>query len=145
MHVTDWLPTLVEAVGLQPPLGIDGISHWKAFRDGGELTRTEMLYNFKNISNGTPIAALRQGNWKYLSHVNGFDGWNPAPEDLLQEGRNPTKDPQANPTHFNQLFDLASDPLEEVKHTISKMNSMIGLHCKLCSTTWRTRNRNGQH
>ena len=145
MHVTDWLPTLVEAVGLQPPLGIDGISHWKAFRDGGELTRTEMLYNFKNISNGTPIAALRQGNWKYLSHVNGFDGWNPAPEDTLQEHQNPTKDPHANPTHFNQLFDLASDPLEEVKHAISKMNSMMGLHCKLCSTTWRTRNQNGQH
>jgi len=113
MHVTDWLPTLVEAVGLDPPVGIDGISHWKAFRDGGEMTRTEMLYNFKNISSGTPIAALRQGNWKYLSHVNGFDGWNPAPEDTLQEHQNPTKDPHANPTHFNQLFDLASDPLEE--------------------------------
>jgi len=108
--VTDWLPTLVEAVGLEPPIGIDGISHWKAFRDGGELTRTEMLYNFKNISGGTPIAALRQNNWKYLSHVNGFDGWNPAPEDALQEHQDPTKDPRA---HFNQLFDLASDPLEE--------------------------------
>jgi len=110
MHVTDWLPTLVEAVGLEPPIGIDGISHWKAFRDGGELTRTEMLYNFKNISGGTPIAALRQNNWKYLSHVNGFDGWNPAPEDALQDHQNPIKDPRA---HFNQLFDLASDPLEE--------------------------------
>ena len=112
MHVTDWLPTLLEAVGLQPPIGIDGISHWKAFRDGGELTRTEMLYNFKNISDGSPIAALRQDNWKYLSHVNGFDGWNPAPEDTLQQHQNPKKDPRA---HFNQLFDLASDPLEEVK------------------------------
>ena len=50
MHVTDWLPTLLEAVGLDPPQGIDGISHWRAFKDGGQLTRKEMLYNFKNIS-----------------------------------------------------------------------------------------------
>merc|ERR1711963_393899 len=28
MHVTDWLPTLLEAVGLNAPVGIDGISHW---------------------------------------------------------------------------------------------------------------------
>jgi len=110
MHVTDWLPTLLEAVGIEPPIDIDGISHWKAFRDGGELARTEMLYNFKNISGGTPIAALRQGNWKYISHINGFDGWNPAPEDTWQDQQNPTK---ANEAHFNQLFDLASDPLEE--------------------------------
>ena len=124
MHVTDWLPTLVEAVGLDPPVGIDGISHWKAFRDGGELSRTEMLYNFKNISGGTPIAALRQGNWKYLSHVNGFDGWNPAPEDTLQEQQKPTKEPHTHQKYFNQLFDLASDPLEEVKHNNLKMNSI---------------------
>ena len=111
MHVTDWLPTLLEAVGIEPPIDTDGISHWKAFRDGGELARTEMLYNFKNISGGTPIAALRQGDWKYISHINGFDGWNPAPEDTWQDQQNPTK---ANEAHFNQLFDLASDPLEEV-------------------------------
>ena len=135
MHVTDWLPTLLEAVGLQPPIGIDGISHWKAFRDGGELTRTEMLYNFKNISDGSPIAALRQDNWKYLSHVNGFDGWNPAPEDTLQQHQNPKKDPRA---HFNQLFDLASDPLEEVK--------LISISIFFfCSTIWPTRNQSGQH
>ena len=130
MHVTDWLPTLVEAVGLQPPVGIDGISHWKAFRDGGKLTRTEMLYNFKNISGGPPRAALRQGDWKYLSNVKGFDGWNPAPEDTLQEDllwqrvfvnisieedQNPTQEPRAKATYFNQLFNLASDPLEKVK------------------------------
>ena len=116
MHVTDWLPTLVEAVGLQPPVGIDGISHWKAFRDGGELTRTEMLYNFKNISGEPPRAALRQGDWKYLSNVKGFDGWNPAPEDTLQEDLLwPTKEPRAKATYFNQLFNLASDPLEKVK------------------------------
>ena len=119
MHVTDWFPTLLEAVGLQPPVGIDGISHWKALRDGGQLTRTEMLYNFKNISGGTPIAALRQGDWKYLSHVKGFDGWNPAPEDTLQETQNLTQEPYAaKPSYFNQLFHLLSDPLEKVKRTI---------------------------
>ena len=116
MHVTDWLPTLLEAVGLDPPQGIDGISHWKAFKDGGQLTRKEMLYNFKNISNGTPIAALRQDNWKYLSHVKGFDRWKPAPEEKLREDQNLTVEPYAKPSYFNQLFDLASDPLEKVKN-----------------------------
>ena len=139
MHVTDWLPTLVEAVGLEPPVGIDGISHWNAFRDGGKLTRTEMLYNFKNISGGTPIAGLRQGEWKYLSHVKGFDGWNPAPEDILNEDQNPTQEPYAKPSYFNQLFNLASDPLEKVKQNNLKMGSSV------FSTIWPMRSQNGQH
>merc|ERR1712004_964126 len=101
MHVTDWLPTLLEAVGLDAPVDIDGISHWKSFRDGEEMTRTEMLYNFKNISNGEPIAALRQGGWK------------PAPEDTFEECTSCEEELRANPSHFNQLFDLATDPLEE--------------------------------
>jgi len=113
MHVTDWLPTLLEAVGLNAPVGIDGISHWKSFRDGDEMTRTEMLYNFKNISNGEPIAALRQGSWKYISHINGYDGWNPAPEDTFEECTSCEEELRANPSHFNQLFDLSTDPLEE--------------------------------
>ena len=92
------------------------------------MTRTEMLYNFKNISNGEPIAALRhgtwkyikyikylrQGSWKYISHINGFDGWNPAPEDTFEECTSCEEELRANPSHFNQLFDLATDPLEEV-------------------------------
>ena len=87
-----------------------------------------MLYNFKNISNGEPIAALRhdtwkyikyikylrQGSWKYISHINGFDGWNPAPEDTFEECTSCEEELRANPSHFNQLFDLATDPLEEV-------------------------------
>jgi len=113
MHVTDWLPTLLEAVGLDAPVDIDGISHWKSFRDGEEMTRTEMLYNFKNISNGEPIAALRQGSWKYISHINGYDGWNPAPEDTFEECTSCEEELRANPSHFNQLFDLSTDPLEE--------------------------------
>ena len=94
------------------------------------MTRTEMLYNFKNISNGEPIAALRhghgtwkcikyikylrQGSWKYISHINGFDGWNPAPEDTFEECPSCEEELRANPSHFNQLFDLSTDPLEEV-------------------------------
>ena len=141
MHVTDWLPTLLEAVGLDPPQGIDGISHWRAFKDGGQLTRKEMLYNFKNISNGTPIAALRQDNWKYLSHVKGFDRWKPAPEEKLQEDQNLTVEPYAKPSYFNQLFDLASDPLEKVKN--QKNWSWI-LSPPVCSTIWQTRSQNRQ-
>ena len=44
------------------------------FRDGDEMTRTEMLYNFKNISNGEPIAALRHGTWKYMSSISSISG-----------------------------------------------------------------------
>ena len=60
------------------------------------------------------IKYLRQGSWKYISHINSFDGWNPAPEDTFEECTSCEEELRANPSHFNQLFDLATDPLEEV-------------------------------
>ena len=60
------------------------------------------------------IKYLRQGSWKYISHINGFDGWNPAPEDTFEECTSCEEELRANPSHFNQLFDLSTDPLEEV-------------------------------
>ena len=84
MHVTDWLPTLLEAVGLDPPQGIDGISHWRAFKDGGQLTRKEMLYNFKNIS-GTYLifvhsinsgASVKKIDWgEFFHNQHEKDSW----------------------------------------------------------------------
>ena len=82
MHVTDWLPTLAEAVGA--PLvasggfdGIDGVSHWKqivgADNTQTDKPRSEILFNIDGI-NGTGEAALRVGNFKLLRSANPLPG-----------------------------------------------------------------------
>jgi hypothetical protein len=99
MHVTDWLPTLTQAVGIDISslgsgfAGIDGVSHWAAMtHQGGARTaaasspahpvmsaaavppRTEILFNIDGV-NGTGAAALRVGNYKLLrSQCSGKDG-----------------------------------------------------------------------
>ena len=64
-HVTDWLPTLINAaggsleeLGIDSPL--DGVDQWESLRDGSDGQRTEMLYNIIADRFGTtPSAAIR--------------------------------------------------------------------------------------
>ena len=77
MHVTDWLPTLTAAAGIDlTTLGsgfshLDGVSHWDNIIHSGDDTidlappRNEILFNIEGI-NGTGEAALRVGDWKLL-------------------------------------------------------------------------------
>lgn len=82
MHVTDWLPTLAEAAGLEltmPALrhglrSIDGVSHWKVLHAAGndpinavslKPARSEILINIDGV-NGTGTAAIRVGKYKLL-------------------------------------------------------------------------------
>ena len=56
-----------------------------------------------------------QEEQRYSSGMwDGWDGWNPAPEDTFEECTSCEEELRANPSHFNQLFDLSTDPLEEV-------------------------------
>ena len=84
-HVTDWLPTLAAAAGidLMSSAGagfdaIDGVSHWSVLTSIGASQstssrkesrslppRTEILFNIDGI-NGTGAAAIRVGQYKLL-------------------------------------------------------------------------------
>ena len=83
MHVTDWLPTLAEAAGVDiSTLGsgfehIDGVSHWKQLLgSNATVPRDEILFNIDGI-NGTGDAAVRVGDYKLL-RATGFNPKNPA-------------------------------------------------------------------
>eukprot|EP01043_Picozoa_sp_COSAG02_P017874 COSAG02_NODE_820_length_16798_cov_10.212887_7_plen_350_part_00 len=84
-HVTDWLPTLAAAAGIDLTSSagagfdaIDGVSHWLALtstavsrptnvRKGSVSVppRTEILFNIDGV-NGTGAAAIRVGQYKLL-------------------------------------------------------------------------------
>ncbi|KAG5890787.1 hypothetical protein JTB14_007181 [Gonioctena quinquepunctata] len=74
MHVSDWLPTLIEAaggdVGGLPQ--IDGISVWSAISNDEISKRTEILHNIDDIYGS---AALTAGPWKLVKGTNYEGTW----------------------------------------------------------------------
>jgi len=74
MHITDWYPTLLAAAGYTLPVeGLDGVNQWDVIKNGGNSSRTEMVYNMKMLP---PQGAIRIGPYK-LMYANKFnkDGW----------------------------------------------------------------------
>lgn len=71
MHVTDWLPTLINAIGEDPNLILsnnvtilDGLNLWPTLISGGsESPRNEILHNIDDIYGNE---AVRYGKWKLL-------------------------------------------------------------------------------
>ncbi|KAG4069818.1 hypothetical protein HA402_006833 [Bradysia odoriphaga] len=78
MHITDWLPTIISAVGgdlsnLRP--NIDGIDIWNALSTDGTSDRTEILHNIDDLYGN---AAVTQGDWKVMkgtTYQGKWDGW----------------------------------------------------------------------
>uniref|UniRef100_A0A1Y1K5U7 Sulfatase N-terminal domain-containing protein n=1 Tax=Photinus pyralis TaxID=7054 RepID=A0A1Y1K5U7_PHOPY len=75
MHVTDWVPTIYSAIGLNLTelRDVDGHDMWKTISEDADSSRTDLLYNIDPVVN---YAAIRRGDWKYI------DGTTPAKEDL---------------------------------------------------------------
>ncbi|XP_052129485.1 arylsulfatase I-like [Frankliniella occidentalis] len=77
LHVSDWLPTLLSAAGANAsalPL-LDGVDQWDALTRGGPSRRLEVLHNIDDIDK---YAALRRGDWKYVTgttHEGEADHW----------------------------------------------------------------------
>lgn len=66
MHVSDWLPTLLSAAGANAsslPL-LDGVDQWPALSRGAPTRRLELLHNIDDLEK---YAALRRGDWKYVT------------------------------------------------------------------------------
>ena len=77
MHIQDWLPTILSAVGGQSQdLGpIDGIDMWDILNNDLETPRKQLLHNIDDI---WKVWALREGHYKLISGTtkNGhFDRW----------------------------------------------------------------------
>lgn len=66
MHMSDWLPTLWSAAGGNSsalPL-LDGVDQWAALSQEHPSRRLEVLHNIDDIDK---YAALRRGDWKYVT------------------------------------------------------------------------------
>ncbi|XP_065337199.1 arylsulfatase B-like [Cloeon dipterum] len=79
MHMTDWLPTLISAAGLDPSVlrdkGLDGYDVWTALNLNTTSPRNEVLHNIDEVDQ---YAALTKGGWKYITGTtqNGrVDSW----------------------------------------------------------------------
>jgi len=137
VHVTDWLPTLLNAAGVsQEELdqeGWDGVSQWEMIQSAG-LTpgaRREMVVNLEEEDGQTTRAALRVDNYKLLVKP-GPGEWIPDPSTWGEDVHRPTwreEDPsnfwEEGPTAREEnlakqsrmdaekmLFDISIDPEE---------------------------------
>ncbi|XP_012265045.2 arylsulfatase B-like [Athalia rosae] len=75
MYMTDWLPTLYAAAGLNVnDLGsIDGVNMWPALRNNKTSPRSDLVVNIDDIFN---YAAIRKGDFKYvIGTVGRGDDW----------------------------------------------------------------------
>ncbi len=66
----DFLPTFVEAAGVKPPGGIDGISIQPLLR-GKTLKPRPLFWHYPHYSNqgGKPSSAVREGDWKLIEFL----------------------------------------------------------------------------
>jgi arylsulfatase A-like enzyme len=60
----DWIPTLLELAGANPPSGLDGVSFAKGLT-GGAFPERPIFWHFPHYTNqgGRPSGAVRDGNW----------------------------------------------------------------------------------
>ena len=76
IHVTDWLPTLLEAAGAAAPSGqvVDGVSLLPLLRGGGLPSRPLFFYLplYEVRFGATPCAIIREGDWKLIEF---FGDW----------------------------------------------------------------------
>ncbi|XP_037956050.1 arylsulfatase B-like [Teleopsis dalmanni] len=80
IHITDWLPTLVDAIGGDNALAnitakLDGVSIWNALTQNTISPRRTILHNIDDIWGS---AAITIGDWKVVKGTNyqgAWDGW----------------------------------------------------------------------
>ena len=149
VHLTDWLPTLAAAAGVDVPgeLALDGQNVLPALRGEGNAVLDPK--RFWQWSRGVPClthnAAMRDGDWKLVvpgdDSANSFEGWR---EDLRASGhvhsspeayRHGIPDAQGRPIFLDEpartpeLYNLAADPLEKqnlVEADPQRVSRMMG-------------------
>ncbi|CAG5115309.1 unnamed protein product [Candidula unifasciata] len=144
MHVSDWFPTIAEAVGVQinGTLKLDGQSQWQMISKGSLGSRKEILHNIdiwtplkgKMLYNDTfdtrVRAAIRVGDFKLVTGHPGDDTWYPPPH--LGNPKVAKTDSTKNcwlfnvkldPTESSDLSDTRPDLVQELLNRLVIYNS----------------------
>ncbi|XP_033124000.1 arylsulfatase B-like isoform X2 [Anneissia japonica] len=134
IHVSDWLPTLVEGIAgwtTEGTLPLDGINQWETIRDGRSSNRIELLHNIDPLEvlteggeswSNSPFdvrikAAIRLGNYKLLTGDNGEAGWYAPPGAGLETEQGDVGD-------IVRLYNIKRDP-EERNNLASKYRILV--------------------
>ena len=128
VHATDWLPTLLKAVGNEPPsdLKLDGVNVLPSLQGERDTVNPRRFWQWNRY---TPLvtcnAAMRDGDWKLVRPVIKEAMWT-SPEEMQMD-----RDLEMDPTTFTdilrtpeperqlsgpspvELYNLADDPGEE--------------------------------
>jgi len=127
-HVTDWLPTLMSAVGRSDLLSsssaltLDGVDQWDYLLGNEEDSpRTQVLLNVDTV---TGISGIRVGNFKLLLNESSDVGW--------YDGDSPGLDMCfMSATQSIQLFDLDSDEEERSDIALSQPELVASLRAEI--------------
>ena len=120
IHVTDWLPTIVEGIaGLELDRNkwkLDGFNVWSVITENSQTPRKEILINLNPPwAKFMGQAAMRVGDWKLITGLPNCSLEHPEIGDRCPDGwihLNGTIDlPPYNPT-FTWLFNIKEDPNE---------------------------------
>lgn len=70
VNSTDYVPTILDAAGLQPPadVAIDGVSLLPTLKNGQPMTERPLFWHYPHYGNqgGAPGAAMLLGDWKLI-------------------------------------------------------------------------------
>ena len=119
IHVTDWLPTLLEAAGAPPPKDhpVDGTSLLPLLR-GGELPPRPLFFYLPLYEvrwGATPCALIRDGDWKLIEFFG--DWFDPGGKYV--------------PGHRLELFNLRDDLGETKNLAVDQPQRAAALRAKL--------------
>lgn len=145
IHIQDWLPTLLKAVGVENPSyltgDIDGMDMWDVIRLGHKSPRTEMLHN---IDDQYGNEAVRVGPWKLLhgTTYNGqWDGW------YGPSGRkNAQKSVSSRKVFDKARTSIAGRAISDLKMftiDLTKVSEIFKLSQVQCNETMELRKRKG--
>ncbi len=122
----DFLPTVCEIAGIEPPKDrkLDGASITPIFR-GESVVRQEPLYWHFNRAAGRYQVALREGDWKILARLDQLS----APGNSITAADEAAFQ-AAEPTEF-ALYNLRQDPSETTDHSQTENEVFVKLKARL--------------
>jgi len=127
IHYCDWLPTLMHAVGAEPPgdLALDGVDALDAIRGEATMSDKPRFWQWNRYTPvGTSNAAMRDGDWKLVRPRLAASMWLTEgdlamdhelkyEQDKHEEiARTPEPEREIPSPLPRQLYNLAHDPLE---------------------------------
>ncbi|ELU12719.1 hypothetical protein CAPTEDRAFT_140387 [Capitella teleta] len=136
MHISDWLPTLLEAAGYNMsalPGDLYGVSQWQALQENGPSARNSMLYNADHKKQGS--WALRVGDMKLLQAEGAtqlHSGWQ-QPFAINLQSQLPSNEPN-NTNYVQEEQSQVASILEELGRGMRNSTTKYFVNCGFISS-----------